>query len=129
MLVELSRVPASDQELYVWRHPRLLEPSVVEGLAVEVARWPRSQRRVMVKALDGVRVIRERYEAQPEGYPIGVGPLETVWQQVDSEQISAQEGERLVSVPPFTAALSARYLKSLSDWAVDEAQRGRGSRR
>lgn len=80
----------------------------------------------MVKALDGVRVIRERYEAQPEGYPIGVGPLETVWQQVDSEQISAQEGERLVSASLFTAGLSARYLKSLSDWAVGETQRGAG---
>jgi hypothetical protein len=125
MLVELSNAPTDDQrKLYVWRHPRLLEPSVAENLAVQVAASPRSERRRLKAALRYLRDVRRRYETQSSGYPPFLGPIEAVWQQVAEEKISVGEGLRLVSAPAFTATLSARYLQSLSGWAAYQARRG-----
>ena len=125
MLAGLSDVPTDDyREVYVWRHPRLLEPGVAEKLAAQVAASSPSERSSLSAALDYLWDVRRRYEVQPTGYPVGVGPIEAVWQQVGTGQISAEEGERLVRAPAFTAVLSARYLRSLSAWLVDQAQRG-----
>lgn len=125
MLAELSDVPTDDyREVYVWRHPRLLEPGVAEKLATQVAASSRSERASLSVALDYLWDVRRRYDVQPAGYPVGVGPIEAVWQQVGTGQISAGEGQRLVRAPAFTAALSARYLRSLSAWLVDQARRG-----
>ena len=125
MLVELSNAPTDDyRELYAWRHPRLLEPGIAENLAIQVAALPRSERKRLNAALRYLRDVRRRYETQSSGYPPFVGPIEAVWQQMAEEKISAEEGLRLVSAPAFTAALSARYLRSLSGWAVDQARRG-----
>lgn len=122
MLIELSREPSRDhQELYVWRHPRLLEPGVAEVLATAVAGMPRRQRRPLSRALDYLREVRQRYEEKPVGYAYGVGPIEAVWQQISNGQISASEGERLVTAPAFTSMLSNRYLRSLSGWIAEEA--------
>jgi hypothetical protein len=125
MLVELSDVPTDDyREVYVWRHPWLLEPGVAENLAARIAASAPAGRSSLSAALDYVYDVRCRYEEHPAGYPIGVGPIEAVWQQVGTGKISQQEGERLVSAPAFTAALSNRYLRSLSAWLVDQARRG-----
>jgi hypothetical protein len=78
----------------------------------------------LTAALRYLRDVRRRYETQSSGYPPFVGPIEAVWQQVAEEKISVAEGLRLVSAPAFTAALSARYLQSLSGWALDQARRG-----
>jgi hypothetical protein len=125
MLVELSRAPSRDhQEVYVWRHPRLLESGVAEALAAAVAATPRRERRPLSRALGYLREVQQRYQEQPAGYPIGVGPIEAVWQQISNGQISAAEGERLVTAPAFTATLSSRYLRSLSGWITEEAIHG-----
>ncbi len=124
MLVELSNVTDDYREIYVWRHPRLLEPGVAEKLATQVAALPRRERRRPTTALRYLRDVRRRYETQSSGYPPVVGPIEAVWQQVAEEKISVEEGLRLVSAPAFTAALSARYLQSLRGWALDQARRG-----
>ncbi len=124
LLVELSNVTDDYREIYVWRHPRLLEPGVAEKLAIQVAALPWRERRRLTAALRYLRDVRRRYETQSSGYPPFVGPIEAVWQQVAEEKISVAEGLRLVSAPAFTAALSARYLRSLSGWALDQARRG-----
>ncbi len=125
MLTDLSNETTDDdRELYAWRHPRLLEPNVTENLAAQVAASSPAERPALSAALDYLSDVRHRYEVQPTGYPIGVGPIEMVWQQVSTGQISVAEGERLVTAPAFTAALSARYLRSISGWLVDQARRG-----
>ncbi|MFC4535260.1 hypothetical protein [Sphaerisporangium dianthi] len=111
MFAEPARMPADDdREVYLWRHPWLLEPGVGERAAGHVAAAPQAERPAMSVALAHLMDVRRRYEVGDAGYPIGMGPIESVWQQVGVGQISVEEGERLVRAPAFTAALSARYL-------------------
>lgn len=121
MLGELSRLGSADErELYVWRHPWLLEAGVAERLAEAV----NGQRDAMTAALESVWSARRRYEEQDAGYPISLGPIEAVWELVSNGQISTAEGQRRVGTQQFTATLSARYLFALAGWAGGQGVRG-----
>lgn len=126
MLMELSDITDDDyRELYVWRHPRLLDPGVADRLAAQVKARPRHGRAPLSAALRYLRGFVQR-SGSPPRYRIGAGPVEEVWQRVASGEISAAEGERLVRAPAFCAALSAHYLRFLSRWLRAQALDGAG---
>jgi len=106
----------------VGRQPQLLNGYVV---AAELDTIPRRHRRPRRREWAVLALLEQAnfyYQGAPEQFPIGVGPLERVHQDVVRGYVSPPAAHQAVSAPEFVWSLGGAYLRALNRSCVAAMQ-------
>src|SRR5215471_1923727 len=125
MLDELAAIPSeNEQEMYVYLHPLLLEPGSAEALEASIGDGAEDgQSAARAAAVAYVREIRGLWK-ESEGYPVGVGPIETLWLKVNNRELSLSAATERLTAPDSLVALTPRYLRAICGWGASQALDG-----
>lgn len=102
--------------------PQLLNPIVLAQLEAGLGALPPGERAGRTGVLRALRRLAARVEQDPSQYPLGQGPLEGLWQQVERREITLAEAERQAARPETWPALTAPVAWGLARVAIQIAQ-------
>lgn len=100
--------------------PVLLRPGVLEEL---VDLEPQAQDDLGHRVADALTDLRDRLSA-PDGtaYPLGAGPMERLWGQLDSAAMSPSAAFAAAAALPMTEGLTPAYVRALLRWCAQPNQ-------
>jgi CHAT domain-containing protein len=124
LLRDIAASPPETAEALLFGHPRLLSAMVLASLAETVGGLPEGgDRSRLERPLETARDRVRQLEAGHR-FPVGLGPLERLWQRQANGEISAAEAERLARDDTVTAELSPLYVRDLSSFLLSNVMQG-----
>jgi CHAT domain len=108
----------------LFRAPRLLVPEIAEQLSEAIADEDDGERTRLVAALGFVRRMREAVEVDLDLYPLGLGPVERLWERQAGGEIRAERARELAGSAEILDSLAPVYVAALSGFAVVSAENG-----
>src|SRR4051794_22784806 len=115
-----------ERSTVVFEHPRLLVPGAIEGLR-HVVDKDASARSAIPNAVQAVAVVEElraRIEDDPSDYPVGFGPIESLWRQQELGEVSMARAEELARDPDVARSLAPFYVDALLKHAATLSAEG-----
>lgn len=130
LLVELGQLldSAGDAisagaERLISQQPLLLDDTMLADLDIRAVRLYGAEHVAAGLALRYLRAIRQQYLEDPLSYPLGAGPLERLWEQVWTREITLEYAERCAAVD-VPALLTDVYALSVSAFAFETSRGG-----
>jgi hypothetical protein len=113
--VRALETKSSDKAIpFIFSRPLLLDHDVHDLLERELAELSAEDRGSLANIVATLRSMRERIDAGEAPYPLGLGPVEALWQRMKSGEIRADYAERLVQDADLLAALTPEFVERLS---------------
>jgi CHAT domain len=105
----LSQLPADPEEAaqLAFTRPILLRPDVLDFLQAADNVQPGQA------AMQVLRYVQARIEQEPRVYRIGVGPVEALWQQLETADLSLAQAVIAAKGLPITETLTPVYVERL----------------
>ena len=113
-----------EQQAFLFQYPVLLSPSTQEALSEQLSQLTRAERSRLESVLTDLRRMRTELEKQPHQYPVGIGPIEQLWQQQSRGEITAEYAEQLAAAPDVAYLLAPVYAEALSRFNYNSAHEG-----
>ena len=114
---DLSKLSAADRTEHVLRHPVLLSPSRWS----EIEQWAGGQagktRTEAQSLLTSLKAIYSKLQERGVPYPLGTGPVETLWARVDGGELTMAEAIRRAGAEKISELLAPIYVASLTSHA------------
>ena len=108
----------------VFEHPELLNPQTQAALQKELKTLPPQECEALQPILFSLTSIRLRIESGEASYIIGMGPIERIWSQLETGEISESQATVLAKRVGSENGLSPLYCAHLSGHLIDLAHEG-----
>jgi CHAT domain-containing protein len=108
----------------VFENPELLDQQVQAALQEGLQTLPPQERETLQGVLISLNSIRDRLESGEARYPLGTGPLERIWTQLENGEINGGQADALATRLGSENRLSPLYCENLSGHLVDLAHKG-----
>lgn len=117
-------ITIEDQAEAVFRAPRLLTPGVAESLLVGLEDLNEDERAGLASAVQALRELRNAIEAGVAEYPLGLGPIEDLWERQLRGEITQRHAAELAASEVVVASLAPVYAAALSRLALTSSEQG-----
>jgi hypothetical protein len=108
---------------FIAERPALFLPSVIYRLKDKIDALPEPERTPLLPALEICATGAHFFEGERQRYPIGLGPIEAIFQRIDQGEISAEQGKKIAAKLGTAGLVSLAYFRALSWHALtDRAQ-------
>ncbi|SEQ79906.1 CHAT domain-containing protein [Arthrobacter sp. OV608] len=124
-LALLNHAPADAGESlrdFVSRYPQILNSYVLQGALAAIPVDHRHDANPRYVSLALLEAVARRLRHSPEDYPVGLGPIEQIWEEVRLRHISSRHAEEMMAEPSLMWQLSLAYVRALSRYAFLEIQ-------
>ena len=108
----------------VFRAPRLLTPGVAESLLVSLEDVNEEERPGLASAVQTLRELRNAIEAGVAEYPLGLGPIEDLWERQLRGEVTQGGAAELAASEVVVASLAPVYAAALSRLALTSSEQG-----
>jgi hypothetical protein len=114
LVEKLAGISDLDERTHrIFAEPRLLVPEVVERAADELGGDPSTIPPPILETLNLVYALRAAVEADPEAYPLGLGPFERLWERIASGEIGSGYAAEIAREEQLARVLGPAYAERL----------------
>src|SRR5580700_1648346 len=122
--LDLASYPDEARLAMIHSMPILLTRNVQEELQRAARDLPSDQAATVAPVLEKLSELQAYYQAQRDEYPIGLGPIEKIFQLVQIGEISQEQAEEQAAQPIVATVLGPLYVHALSAHDLKMARAG-----